>query len=226
MPRESLDRKINNLKEDILILTSMVEVAVLQSIDSLKKQDLALANMVIRNDEIINQKRFAMENDIIITIATTQPVMAKDLRLIASILEIVGELERMGDYAKGIARVTTLYGKEPHIKPLIDLPKMAELAIEMLHQAIEAFIAHDAKAARIIPDQDDQIDNLYNQIYRELVVIMFENPSVIDRANHLLWAAHNIERLADRVANICERTIYIATGELMELSVSDDEYEN
>ena len=174
-------------------------------------------------DVQINAKRFELENDIIITIATTQPVMAGDLRLVASILEVVGELERMGDYAKGIARITLLMGNQPPVKPLIDIPRMVEIAVDMLHRAVTAFVNHDAEAARQIPPEDDQVDALYNQIYRELVTIMLNDPSTIDRANYLLWVAHNLERVADRVTNICERAIYTATGQLMEFAPSDDE---
>jgi len=223
MPRETLDRKLHLLQQEILILSSMIENAVTESIEALKAHDLDSARCIIAADKLINAKRFEMENEIIITIATVQPVMATDLRLVASILEVVSELERMGDYAKGIAKVVLLIGKEPHIKPLIDIPLMAELAVGMLHRSMDAFINHDAEAASRIPEEDDRVDALYNQVYRELVTIMFQRPSTIDQANHLMWVAHNLERLADRVANICERAIYVATGQLQEMSVSDDE---
>jgi phosphate transport system protein len=186
-------------------------------------RDVKAAEVVYRSDLEINAKRFALENDIISVIATTQPLMAGDLRRIASILEVVSELERMGDYAKGIARITMLMGSQPPVKPLVDIPRMAELAVSMLHRAVSAFINVDVEAARRIPLEDDQVDALYNQVYRELVAIMFSDPSTIDRANYLMWAAHNLERLADRVTNICERTIYVATGKLKELDESDDE---
>jgi phosphate transport system protein len=223
MPRETLDNKIRHLYDAILVMDSMIEHATMGAVESLLKRDLDHAQQIIENDNLINAKRFELENDIIVTIATQQPIMAGDLRLMASILDIVGELERMGDYAKGISRVTLLIGDHPHIKPLNHIPKMAELTISMLHRAITAFVNQDVDTARKIPEEDDVIDNLYKRIYRELVAVMLEDPSTIDRANNLMWVAHNLERMADRVTNICERTIYIATGSLVELSPSDDE---
>ncbi len=223
MTRETLDRKIRHLKDAVLELDSMVENAVLQAVEAMKKQDIQLAQEVYHQDQMVNAKRFEIENEVIITIATQQPIMAGDLRLLASILEVAGELERMGDYAKGIAHIVRMIGKEPLIKPLIDIPRMAEIAVDMLHRAVTAFIEADAETARAIPNEDDQVDALYNQVYRELVAIMFQNPKAIDQGNYLMWAAHNLERLADRVTNICERAVYIATGQLKELSASDDE---
>jgi phosphate transport system protein len=201
----------------------MVEEAVTGAVQALKNHDTAAAREIYAGDALVNKKRFGLENEVIITIATQQPIMASDLRLLASILEVAGELERMGDYAKGIARICVMIGDEPHVKPLIDIPRMAEIAVSMLHRAIGAFIARDAAAARRIPAEDDEIDALYNQIYHDLVHVMLEDPTTIDQSNFLMWAAHNLERLADRVTNICERAVYIATAELKELSTSDDE---
>lgn len=223
MARETLNRKIRHLLDQILILDSMVETAVIEAVKALKEKDTVLAKRIYTGDALINAKRFELENDIIVTIATQQPIMATDLRLIASILEVVGELERMGDYAKGIAKIAIMIGQQPHVKPLIDIPRMSEIAVDMLHRAVGAFVTQDAEAARVIPNDDVQVDALYNQVYRELITLTFSDPSVIDRANHLMWAAHNLERLADRVTNICERTIYVATGELEEIDQSDDE---
>lgn len=223
MPRETLDRKIQHLRDEILLLDSMVEESVLQAVQALKTQNLKLAQTVYDKDRQVNAKRFELENEVIITIATQQPIMAGDLRLLASILEVAGELERMGDYAKGIAHIAVMIGKGELVKPLIDIPRMAELAVSMLNRAVGAFIEVDAEIARKIPAEDDQVDYLYNQVYRELVTLMFHNPDAIDQGNYLMWAAHNLERLADRVTNICERTIYIASGKLQELSTSDDE---
>jgi phosphate transport system protein len=204
-------------------MDSMVEKATLEAVDALKNRDLELARQVYANDSLINQKRFDLEREIIVTIATVQPIMAGDLRLIASILEVVGELERMGDYAKGIANICIQIGAQPHIKPLIDIPRMVDIAVEMLHKAIGAFVTQDVKLALDIPKEDDKVDALYIQIYRELVTIMISNPASIDQANLLMWAGHNLERMADRVTNICERTIFVVTGELEELASSDDE---
>jgi len=225
MARQTLDRKIQHLRDEILVLDSMVEEAVLRAVQALKDHDVATAEQIYSGDARVNAKRFELENEVIITIATQQPIMASDLRLLASILEVAGELERMGDYAKGIARICLLIGVERHVKPLIDIPRMAALAVSMLHRAVAAFVAADPAAARLIPPEDDQIDRLYNDIYHELVQVMLKDPTAqtIDQANFFMWAAHNLERLADRVTNICERAIYIATAELKELSVSDDE---
>ena len=223
--RETLDRKIQEHLDDILMLGSLVEEAILGSVKALKERDLEAARHVYDKDKAINQKRFEIERQTLITIATQQP-MARDLRLLASILEISGELERIGDYAKGIALITIRLGGEPHLKPLIDIPKMAELTVDMLHRALGAFVKADAKTARAIPDDDDQIDDLYNQVYHELLVFMFKDPSTIDQATFLTWVAHNLERTADRVTNICERTIFVVTGKLTEIDASDDEAQN
>ncbi len=149
--------------------------------------------------------------------------MARDLRFLAAILEVITELERIGDYAKGISRVNILLGEEPIDAPMGDFEIMAERGLSMLHRALSAFINKDPEAARLIPPEDDEIDDLYNHIYHELIERMIQNPTFIDRANHLIWAAHNLERMADRVTNICERIIFVATGEIRELDHSDDE---
>jgi len=224
MTREALDNKIQSMLDQIIEIESMVETSTLESIEALKRQDLEAARKIYRNDALVNAKRFELENFLMITIATQQPLMAGDLRLVASILEVVAELERMGDYAKGIANICLMIGREPLIKPLIDLPRMAEIAVSMLRRSVDAFIIQDARQASLIPLEDDQVDQLYDQIYRELVTIMIGDPSTIDQANNLMWAAHNLERMADRVTNICERTIYVATGEMKEIDISDDEY--
>jgi len=224
MPRETLDRKIRHLLDEFLVLDSMIEQATIDAVDALKQHDLAAARKSYIYDEKVNAKRFEIENELMITIATQQPIMAGDLRLLASLLEVVSELERMGDYAKGIAKICLMVGDQPHVKPLIDIPRMAEIAVSMLHRAVGAFIDKDVETARAIPQEDDMVDSLYNQVYHELLEIMLADPTTIDRANYLMWAAHNLERLADRVTNICERTIYVATGELMEIKSSDNEF--
>ncbi len=179
--------------------------------------------MIYQKDKKINEKRFEIENDTLIAIATQAP-MASDLRILASIIDVASELERIGDYGKGIALINIRIGNEPLLKPLIDIPRMAELSADMLHRALEAFSQTDADAARLIPKDDDLIDDLYNQVYRELLTYMIADPSTIDGATYLLWVAHNLERASDRVTNICERTLFIATGELEEIKSSDDEY--
>lgn len=221
-PRVTLDRKIKQLLDDILVLGSMVEQAVLKSVDALKRKDLTLAQRIYDGDSRINIKRFEIEDKAMTLIATQQP-MARDLRVLASTLDVASELERIGDYAKGIANICLMMGKEAPIKPLVDIPYMAEKTTDMLHRALASFVEADESTARQIPDEDDLIDGLYNQVFRELITYMIADPSTIDRANYLMWAAHNLERAADRVINICERTVYVATGELQEIKVSDDE---
>lgn len=223
MPRATLDRKIQHLRDEILVLGSMVESATLEAVEALKRRDLAAARRIFAEDTRINEKRFELENETMTTIATQQPIMGRDLRLLASILEVTSELERMGDYAKGIAKICLLLGDQPPVKPLIDIPRMAELTTSMLHRAVGAFVNGDVETAKQIPGEDDEIDHLYNQVYRELVAIMLAHPETIDRASYLLWAAHNLERLADRVTNICERTVYITTGVMKEFRASTDE---
>jgi phosphate transport system protein len=217
MTRRTFDQELQRLEDEVLALGSMVEEALVRSIETLKKRDFAASQLLIAEDRTINERRFAIEEDTITLIATQQP-MAGDMRLLAAILEIVTELERMGDYAKGIARVNLMIGEEPLIKPLIDLPVMAEKARDMLHQALQAFVRRDVELARAIPHADDEVDALYNQIYRELITHIMEDPQVIEQANHLMWAAHNLERTADRVINLCERVVFTVTGEIAELN--------
>ena len=216
MARETFDRALQRLQSDLLVMGSMVEDAIIGSMETLKKQDLEAAKRLIIADRAINEKRFAIEADTLILIATQQP-MAGDLRVLASVLEISTELERMGDYAKGIAKIALLIGKQPLVKPLIDLPRMAEKARSMLHQALDAFVRQDVDLARAIPEEDAEMDALYNQIYRELLTFIMADPRTIDQATNLLWAAHNLERTADRVTNICERVVFTVTGKMVEM---------
>jgi phosphate transport system protein len=218
--RKTFETEIQQLKDELLVLGSMVEQQILGSVDSLKKRDLDASRRIYETDDQVNSKRYAIEEQVMIVIATQQP-MAHDLRLLASILEVSGELERMGDYAKGIATVSIRMGDEPLLKPLIDIPRMAEKGADMLHRALGAFVHEDVEAARAIPAEDDEVDGLYNQIYHELMLFVIQDAKTIERANRLLWVAHNLERLADRVSNICERTVFIATGELKELEKHD-----
>lgn len=224
MIRKTFENELQQVKDDILVLGSMVEQAVADSMEALKKRDLKASERIYEQDRQINEKRFAIENQCMILIATQQP-MARDLRLLASMLDVASELERMGDYAKGIATINIRMGEEPLLKPLIDLPRMAQKASDMLHRALTAFVNEDADAARRIPAEDDEVDGLYTQIYRELMTFIITDPKVIERANMLLWAAHNMERMADRVTNICERTVFVVTGEIKELQTTWDELE-
>jgi phosphate transport system protein len=223
MPREMFDQELQRLQDEMLTMASMVENAIAESVDELKKRDLEAAGRLVARDREINKKRFEIENDCLIAIATQQP-MAGDLRVLAAILDIVSELERIGDYAKGIGRISLMIGEEPLVKPLIDVPRMADKARDMLHRALDAFVRRDVDLARSIPAEDDEVDGLYNQVYRELATYIMADSRTIDQANYLLWVAHNLERAADRVTNICERVIFTVTGELTELD-SDTGYE-
>jgi len=217
MLRKLYDHDIRNTKDEILLLGSMVEEAIFLSIKALKARDFDAAERILADDAWINRKRFEIENQVMTIIATQQP-LAHDLRVLASIFEIAGELERIGDYAKGIAMLCIRLGERRLVKSLIDLPLMAELAVDMLHRALGAFDVEDLQTARALPNEDDQVDDLYLQFYRVMMTYIMENPANIDEATYLLWAAHNLERTADRVSNICERTVFVVTGSMEELS--------
>jgi len=220
--RKAFELEIQKLKDEVLSLGSMVERAILDSVDSLKHRDIPRSQRIYNNDEVINKKRFEIERAVMIAIATQQP-MAHDLRLLASLLDVAGELERMGDYAKGIAKINIIMEDQPLLKPLVNLPIMAEKSADMLHRSLTAFTTEDVELAKAIPDEDDEIDALYTEIYHQMVSYVTKNPQAIERSNWLIWAAHNLERVADRVTNICERTIFIATGKMEEIDSSDDE---
>ena len=217
MTRETLDRELEQLRQEILNLGRMVEEALTAAVEQLKVRDLEGSRQLVARDRLINEKRFAIESDALILIATQQP-MASDLRVIAAILEISTELERMGDYAKGIAKINLMIGDQPLLKPLIDIPKMTVVACEMLHQALDAFVRGDVELARSIPARDNEVDHLYNLVYEELIGLIVADQRNTEQANHLLWAAHNLERTADRVINICERVVFTVTGEMEEMN--------
>lgn len=221
MTRESFDLQLARLQEDVLALSSMVEEALLESVDSLKRRDINASRKVIKRDKEIDNRRYAIEADALMLIATQQP-MAGDMRRLAATLFIANELERIGDYAKGLGRVNVRIGDELLMKPLIDIPRMAELAQQMLHRAMESFVQRDVELARAVIAEDDAVDALHDQIYAELVTLLFQDVSKIRQANLLLMAAHNLERAADRATNICERAIYSATGNLVDFGDEDD----
>lgn len=216
MIRVHYEKELQRLKDELILMGSMVTQALRESVDILKRQDLAAAEKLIAADREINQRRFKIEDDVLTLIATQGP-MARDMRFLAAVLELASELERIGDYAKGIGRITTYLGKDPAVKPLVHIPEMSVVVVEMLRLALDAFINLDVTAARQIPLKDDLVDDLYNTVNRELLNLMIANPSIADRANYYSWAAHNLERAADRVVNICERIVYTATGEFVEL---------
>jgi phosphate transport system protein len=219
MPRTSFERHLHELQDDVLFLGSMVEKAIGRSIEALRKRDLELARKVIAADREIDLKRYEIEEKCTELMATQQP-MASDLRIIIAVLYIIVDLERIADHAGGIAKIAIMIGDEPPLKPLIDIPRMAEKATDMLHRSLDAFVEHDADVARQISAEDDEIDSLYDQVFLELLVFMMEDPRTVTRATRLIWVAHNLERTADRVTNICERVVFTVTGKTEEMEVS------
>jgi len=216
MARETFQRSLAEIQDSVLAMGSMVDRAIERSTRSMQTRDLALARSVITGDQDINDERFRIEEQCLLLIATQAP-MASDLRRLAAALNIITDLERMADHAVGNARITILIGDEPPLKPLIDVPRMAGICREMLHAALGAFVRADAEAAYEIAYRDDEVDQLYDQVYRELLTFMMADPGTINRATHLLWAAHNLERIADRVTNICERVVFLSTGRMAEI---------
>jgi phosphate transport system protein len=219
MTRTFFDRHLAEIQEEMLVMADMVETAIKRSLEALKSRDVELARRVIADDVKINQKRYDDEERCLELIATQQP-LASDLRTIVAVLHMIVDLERMGDHAEGIAKIVVMLADEPPLKPYIDLPRMADLAVEMLRESLEAFKHRDAEQARAIIDRDDEVDALYDQVYRELLTYMIGDPRTIERATHLIWVAHNLERIADRVTNICERVVFLVTGKIEELNVS------
>lgn len=211
--------QLQELRDDVVAMASMVDKAIARSITALQRQDVQLAREVIVADKTINTHRWATEDHALLLIATQAP-MASDLRWIAAAIHIVTDLERMADHAAGTAKIVVDTATEPPIKPLVDIPRMAELTRAMLSDGVTAYIEADAGAAHAVAERDDEVDDLYNQVYRELLTYMMADPSTINRATHLLWVAHNLERTADRVTNICERVVFAVTGEMEEINVS------
>jgi phosphate transport system protein len=217
--RATFERQLNEIQEDMLVLAGMVERAIGRSIDALRNRDTELARIVIVEDMDINRKRYETEEKCLEILATQQP-MARDLRTIVAVLHVIVDLERMGDHAEGIAKIAIMLADEPPLKPYIDIPRMAEIAVHMLKDGIEAFKLRDVEMARGVCDMDDDVDALYDQVYRELLVYMLNDPKTIERATHITWIAHNLERIADRVTNICERVVYMVQGTYEEMNVS------
>jgi len=215
--RATLDEGLVSLQRQLRTLASLVDVAIERSIRALERLDQEGARRVMAEDRRINELRYKVEDDAVHLIATQQP-MAGDLRLIVSVLSILPELERIGDYAAGISKIVLLHEDKPLLKPLIDVPRMAQVCREMLRDSVDAFISRDAEKARAVALRDDVVDRLYDQVYRELLTFMLNDPRTIDRATWLIWVAHNLERIADRVQNICERTVYEVSGVMKELT--------
>jgi phosphate transport system protein len=224
MARELFERKIKQIQDEILLLGSMVEQAALDATTAFKNRDVTASQTLVEEDQMINDKRFAIENAILIQMATQQP-LAHDLRMLASMLIVTNELERMGDYAKGVAKNTVRLDNREIPTPMRDIEKMAELGVGMLHKALSAFIKEDIKVAVSIPKEDDEVDALFNKCYQSIVNNMIANSAIIDDSSLLLWIVHDLERFSDRVVNICERTVFIKSGEMLEMSSNDDETE-
>jgi phosphate transport system protein len=225
MVKTLLEKELERLQDELIDLGVMVERTIVESVEILRKRQLEAARRLVEADSEINRRRYAIEWDALALIARQQP-MAKDLRTLAAVLEIASELERIADYSKGIARISIQLGSKPLIKPLVDIPRMAELTSDMLHRALLCFIDKDVATARSIPAEDRQIDDLYDQIYRELMTYVLSDPRNIDGVSHLMWVAHNLERAADRAVNICERVIFTVTGELIEFDDFHEQPEN
>jgi phosphate transport system protein len=215
--RSAFEREMQLLEDDLLLEGSMVEKQIERAMVALRNLDFDLARRVIEQDSEIDHLRYQIEERAIHLIATQQP-MATDLRVIIAALSMIVDLERMGDHAEGIAKIALMHGDMPLLKPLVDLPRMAEIASGMLRRALDAFVAKDVDAARRVIDEDDEIDTLYDQVYRELLTYMLNDTRTIDRATWLLWAAHNLERIADRATNIAERVVFLVTGHMEEVN--------
>lgn len=217
MTRETFQGQIKSLQEELLGMGCMVDTAITRSIQALAERDIELARQIIEDDKIINRTQRDIEEKSLVLIATQQP-MAGDLRAIMCIVSLATELERMGDHAEGIAKITLLMADQPLLKPLIDIPRMAEIGREMLRGQLEAFINQDVNSARRLAERDEEVDDLYDQVFRELLVFMMDDPRTITRATYLLWVAHNLERIADRTTNIGERVVFMVTGNVEELN--------
>ncbi len=222
MIRTTFDRELQTVQDEMLALGSIIEEALTAAVESLKARDFERSRAIILQDHEINQKRFEIEQKVI-GLITNHQLMASDSRMLAAILELTSELERIGDYAKGIAKVNLQIGRAELIMPaLSDITPMAEKARAMLHRGMQAFVKGDVEAARAIPKEDEEIDAHYEQIYRTLITHIIEDPLSIEQANYLLWVAHNLERAGDRVINLCERVIFTVTGELEELDADEE----
>ena len=221
MLRIDLDRQLGQLQQEVISLAEIVDKATMRSVEALKQRDLTESQQLVQEDDYIDQKRYEIEDRCVDLIATQQP-MAGDLRAIIALLHITVELERIGDYAEGIAKISLLMGDEPPLKPLIDIPRMAEKATNMLRNSMDSLVSRDTIKANQVLKDDDEVDLLYDQVYRELLVFMLQNPQTIQRATYLLWAAHDLERIADRATNIAERVIFLVTGKMVESNKSTE----
>ncbi|HYF64465.1 MAG TPA: phosphate signaling complex protein PhoU [Herpetosiphonaceae bacterium] len=220
MSRERYAQQLRELENELLRMGAMVEETIGRSVQALKDQNVETAREVIRADDLVDRAQYALEEKALLLIATQQP-MARDLRLISAAISIASELERMGDYAEGIAEITIRSASKPLLKPLVDIPRMATCAQQMLRSSLDAYTRQDVAAARQVGASDDEVDELTGKVQRELIGYMVADPSVIEQATNLLYVAHNLERIADRATNIAERVIFMVTGQITDLNKGD-----
>ncbi len=211
MPRTIFEQELTTLQDDLLVMGSMVEKALAKAMDALRNRDMQAAREVVRDDDIIDDKQVEIEDRCIHVIATQTPV-AGDLRYLLAVLHIGTELERMADYAEGIGKISLMMGDEPPLKPLIDIPRMADKTMDMMRRSLDALVERDIVLAHQVRDDDDEVDALYDQVFRELLTYMIEDPKTIKRATYLIWVAHDLERVADRATNIAEQVLFLVTG--------------
>ncbi len=219
MIRTNLEQQLEEVQDSVLALASMVEKAITHAVEALRDRDLEASRAVVAFDDVIDRGRFDIEERCVDLLATQQPA-AVDLRWVIALLHIAVELERMGDYAEGIGKISLMMGDAPPLKPLIDIPRMAEMSIAMLRESIDALVTRDVDLARRVCAADDEVDALHEQTYHELLFYMIKDPRSIQRATYLLWVTHDLERTADRATNIAERVIYLVTGEMLDLNLS------
>lgn len=213
--RSSLDRDLMALRDNVLRLSSLVDAAIQQALRALRQQDIGLAHHVVDNDLRINKLRYQIEEDAYHLIARQQPT-ARDLRGIIASIHIAIELERIGDYAAGIGTLVIQMSNDALLKPLVDIPRMVDISRQMLRTALNAYVHWDEEQARKTILRDQEIDVLDDRVYHELITLMVEDKRNIGRATFMLWISHNVERIGDRITNICERTIYMVTGEIFQ----------
>jgi len=219
MDEKTLRKRLKEIQDNVVVLADMVNVAIRCSVEALKNRDLTLAQQIVADDLKINHKRFEIEEECILLLQAER-LTESDLRFVVAVFNIIVDLERIGDHAEGIAKIAVMLGDKPPLKPLIDIPRMAEKASDMLQRSIQAFVSRNVEAARRIPCEDDEVDALYDQVYRELLIIMLGRATAISQATYLIWVAHNLERIADRVTNICERVVFMVTGRMETVEVS------
>ena len=224
MAREEFDRDLGQVEAEVVLLGGLVEAAIFSALEALASRDLELSQIIIDADDRIDEKQVEIENACVELIRREAPI-AGDLRRLLSSFQISGELERMGDYAEGIAKISLRMGDQPPLKELIDIPRMADLAVTMLKRSLESFLERDPERAeaigRSLGADDDEVDDLYEQVQQDLIELMKKDPDNVERATYLLWAAHNMERIADRATNIAERSIFQATGKIVNIAEVD-----